>query len=226
MKLIAHRGKTNEKDIPNTRVTILKALSLPYISGIECDVRLTKDYKVVVIHDPMIDFVSNGSGIVKYMTLKELKKYQFGDSKNPEKILELKELLKKTTSLKKLIIIELKGEKDNYKLVEEVNYIIKKYPNSNIIVVSFWKKLLDYLKKINPSISLGLLIGYSLNQNHIYNHFDYNLFSYRYLNQIDMHKNLMYFTINKEKEVKEIKKRREDIYIITDFASSFVHLLK
>ena len=89
MKLIAHRGKLSKTDIGNSKQSLLNALSKSYISGIECDVRLTKDLEVVVLHDPIIDFVSDGIGIVKYMTLKELKQYQFGK----ESILTLEELL-------------------------------------------------------------------------------------------------------------------------------------
>lgn len=103
MKLIAHRGKLKYHDIGNNKQSFLNALSKPYISGIECDVRLTKDSEVVVIHDPVIDFVSDGNGIVNQMTLEELKKYRF---KN-ESILTLKELLQQIHS-DKLIVIELK----------------------------------------------------------------------------------------------------------------------
>ncbi len=218
MKLIAHRGKISSSDIGNNKTDILKALSKSYISGIECDVRLTKDKEVVVFHDPIIDFASNGTGIVNQKTLQELKQYRFGK----DTILTLTELLQSIHS-KKLILIELKGEEKT--LVEKVNQIIIKYHHLNIVVISFWYSSLKYLKKINKNVKTGILIGYFLNQNRLYNHFDYNLFSYHYLDQIDMHKKLMYFTINKKREAKEIKEKNNDVYIITDTASTLKNLI-
>lgn len=221
MKLIAHRGKVSKKDDPNTKTSFLKALSTSYIGGIECDVRLTKDEEVVVIHDPVIDFTSDGMGIVKQKTLKELKQYRF----YKEPILTLKELLSFNFN-DKLILIELKGEKDDFQLVKKVDQIIRNYPNLKIVIISFWYSLLKYLKKINPKVETGLLIGYFLNQQYLYNHFDYNLLTYQYLDQIYMHKKLMYFTINEKKQVEEILKKRTDVYLITDCADQFEHFLK
>lgn len=218
MYFIAHRGKVSKEDTPNSKFSLLKALSLPYVSGIECDVRLTKDHKVVVIHDPIIDFVSNGSGIVKYMTFEELKKFEFGDIHHKETILSLEELLA-CIHTEKLILIELKGEEKDKRLVEEVYKVIQKYQHLDIIIISFWYSLLQQMRKIDKKVKIGLLIGYFLNQKHIYNHFDYNLFEYSYLEQIDMNKKLMFFTINQKKQVEEIRKKREDVFVITDRSS-------
>ncbi len=209
MKLIAHRGKITKADIGNSKWTLLNALSKPYVDGIECDVRLTKDLEVVVIHSPIIDFASDGIGVVKYMTLKELKQYQFGS----ESILTLKELLEDIHS-NKMICIELK--EDNHELADKVIDIIAHYIDLNIVIISFWYSSLKYIKKRNPAIKVGLLIGYSLNNSKIYNHFDYNFFSYHYIEQIDMHKQIGFFTINQKEQVLKLLKRRSDIYIITD----------
>lgn len=218
MKLIAHRGKLSKNEVGNTKISFLKALSKSYISGIECDVRLTRDEEVVVLHDPIIDFVSNGTGIVSQKTIKELKQYTFENAP----ILTLLDLLKSIHS-NKLIVIELKGEE--LKLAFKVNQIIKQYPNLNIVIISFWYASLKYLKSINKNVKIGILIGYFLNQNKVYNHFDYNVFSYHYLDQIYMHKKLMYFTINKKNELKNLKEKRNDIYLITDTASTLKDLI-
>lgn len=221
MKLIAHRGKVDRDDISNSKVAILKALGKSYVDGIECDVRLTKDLEVVVIHDPVIDFVSNGTGIVKQMTLKQLKKYQFGTSRFSESVLTLKQLLRSIHS-DKLILIELKDHDE--RLVCAVDKIIRKFPQLHIIVISFYSFLLTSFRKINRHIETGLLVGYFLNQDKIENDFDYNLFSFHYLDQIDMDKKLMYFNINRKGELEEIIKKRNDIYIITDCSSLFEQL--
>lgn len=217
MKLIAHRGKLSKNDVGNSKQSLLNALSKSYVEGIECDVRLTKDLKVVVLHDPIIDFVSDGIGIVKYMTMKELKQYQFGK----ESILTLEELLKIIHN-DKMICIELK--EDRKELVDNVIKIIEKYSKLNIIIISFWYSSLKYLKKIKPTIKVGLLIGYSLNNNRIYNHFDYNFFSYYYIEQIGMNKKIGFFTINQKAQLLKLLEKRKDIYIITDVANEFSKL--
>lgn len=215
MKLIAHRGKIQNSDIANNIQSFLNALSKPYISGIECDVRLTKDLKVVVIHDPMIDFVSDGTGIVKYMTLRELKKYKFEN----ESISTLQELLQMMHT-DKMIVIELKEE--NNQLAEQVNKIIMKYTHLHIVIVSFWPTVLEYIQKQNPTIETGILIGYFLNNDKIDNCFNYNFFTYHYIEKINMKKQIGYFTINQKKQLDELLKKRDDIYVITDVASHFV----
>lgn len=218
MKLIAHRGKIDKHDISNSKLSILKALGKPYVDGIECDVRLTKDLEVVVIHDPVIDFVSNGTGIVKQMTLKQLKKYRYGNDSFSEPVLTLKQLLRSIHS-DKLILIELKDHDE--RLVQAVHRIINKFSKLHIIVISFSSSLLVSFQDINPRVETGLLIGYFLNQDKLENDFDYNLFSFHYLDQIDMDKKLMYFNINEKEKLEKIVKKRNDICIITDCASQF-----
>ena len=71
--LIAHRGNNNHQYPENSLDAILSSLNEEYIKGVEFDVRMTKDKKVVVIHDFTINRTSNGHGIVKKMTLRELK---------------------------------------------------------------------------------------------------------------------------------------------------------
>lgn len=81
MKIIAHRGLYDKIVAENTYLAISRALNNNSLVGVEIDVRLTKDNKIVVIHDKNISRTSNGFGIVENMTLSELQKYNFG-SKN------------------------------------------------------------------------------------------------------------------------------------------------
>ena len=56
MFLIAHRGNNNDLR-ENSKEAILSALNQPYIDGVEFDVRMTKDKKIVIIHDSLINFI-------------------------------------------------------------------------------------------------------------------------------------------------------------------------
>ncbi|WP_367615186.1 glycerophosphodiester phosphodiesterase [Corynebacterium intestinale] len=75
-RIIAHRGY-NGWYPENTFRSFEEALKLD-VAGVECDVNLTKDGEVVVIHDQTVDRTSNGAGAVGDMTLEELRTLNFG----------------------------------------------------------------------------------------------------------------------------------------------------
>ena len=67
---IAHRGNDNHKYLENTKEAVIYCLTKDYIDGIEIDIRVTKDKEFVVIHNMLMDKVSNGTEFVKDKTLK------------------------------------------------------------------------------------------------------------------------------------------------------------
>lgn len=211
MFLIAHRANNNHKFSENSLPAILNVLNKDYINGIEIDVRITKDKKLVLVHDPIIDFVSEGSGIVSHMTLDELQKYRYGKSK--EEIVTLDDVLGKINS-NKIILIELKENGNNYiDLVDKTIKVINKYQNLNIFISSFNFLLLTYLKNNYPSIKCGLIIGYGLNTLKINNNFDFNIVSSKYINKIK--KKDYNFIFGFKDSISQLK---DDTYLITDKA--------
>ena len=206
MKIISHRGSNLSVYNKNTKEALIKALETNFINGIEFDVRITKDKKIVIIHDPIINLVSNGSGLVSKMKLKKLKKYNFGTKEYPSKICTLKELLD-NISTNKIILIELKCEGNNYKNFVDIVYsIIKKY-KLNIYICSFNYELLKYFNKKYKKC--GLLIGNLINTKKLYNNFNFNIVNYNYRNIISK-KEIFLWTIN------EYKEDLDKFYIITD----------
>lgn len=91
MKIVAHRGYSGKYPELTFRA-FEEALKLP-IDGIECDVRLTRDGKVVVQHDKTIDRTSDGTGLVAKMDFAELRKVNIGTPEDPQQIMLLDELL-------------------------------------------------------------------------------------------------------------------------------------
>ena len=77
MKIIAHRG-LHAHYKQNTKEALCEALEKEYIDGIEFDIRMTKDKKLVIIHSPIISTSSIRFGIVKNMTYRKLLKYNIG----------------------------------------------------------------------------------------------------------------------------------------------------
>ncbi len=92
---IAHRGMMTQAP-ENTRPAIERAIE-DGIEWVEVDVRLTKDGKHVLLHDPDVDRKTNGRGAVKDFTWAELKALDAGSAFAPryagEKILSLTECL-------------------------------------------------------------------------------------------------------------------------------------
>lgn len=207
MLLVAHRGLNNHKYSENSLKAILTSLKEDYIDGVEIDVRITKDKRIVLIHDPVIDFISNGKGIVKNKRLKELKKYKYGISKEP--LETLKEVLNNIHS-NKIILIELKEFGNDFvTLVDETLKIISGY-KLNIYISSFNYKLLNYIKNNYKNIKCGLIIGYGLNILYLKNNYDFNIVSSYYLNKIDSSK--LTFIFNDKNSIK----LNDNLYLISD----------
>ncbi len=213
MHLISHRGLDNHVYSENSLKAIENVLSKDYIDGVEIDVRITKDKKIVLIHDPVIDLISNGSGIVKYMNFIDLDKYKYG--KSEESIITLDNLLN-ILHTDKIILIELKEFGNDFTdLVEETVKIISKH-NLNIYISSFNYKLLNYIKSKYKDIKCGLIIGYGLNIIQLKNNFDFNIVSYRYYNQVNSSK--LTFIFNTDKNNYDLN---YNTYLITDTSFKF-----
>ncbi len=80
--LCAHRGAMNTH--PENTIASFKAAVEAGAQMIELDVWLTKDNKMVVIHDATVDRTTNGSGKIVNLSLSEIKKLDAGSWKSPE----------------------------------------------------------------------------------------------------------------------------------------------
>ncbi|MCI3924701.1 glycerophosphodiester phosphodiesterase [Paenibacillus sp. TRM 82003] len=72
----AHRGFKAEYP-ENTLLAFKEAMALG-VDMIEFDLRLTRDGELVVIHDATVDRTTDGEGLVRSYTLKELKRFDAG----------------------------------------------------------------------------------------------------------------------------------------------------
>jgi glycerophosphoryl diester phosphodiesterase len=74
--VFAHRGSSIAEP-EHTLAAYLRAIE-EGADGLECDVRLTRDGRLVCVHDRRLDRVSNGRGLVSTCTLAELSALDFG----------------------------------------------------------------------------------------------------------------------------------------------------
>lgn len=158
--IIAHRG-ANKLAPENTLSAFKKAKEIG-ADGIETDVQLTKDGKMVLHHNYTIDANSNGSGRIDIFSLEELKKFDFGICKGEEfkgeRIPTLDELFEIAKDFK-VINIELKAPMDkNIPYVKMVaDSVMRSGLSDKIIISAFDKRLLREMKKYNPKIRIGIL---------------------------------------------------------------------
>ena len=224
IKFISHRGNDIGINYPeNSKEAILEVLKRDYISGVEFDVRMTKDKKIVVVHDNTIALSSNGNGLISKTKLKQLESYNFGTITNPLKIATLEEVLFNINSDKE-IIIEIKEESMRYKKVANVIYnIIKKYKDLNIKVCSFNYELIKYFKRKYPNIETGLLIGIKKNldkENINFNFYSVSIINYKkYIDYDDLY----IWTINEKAIFDDINKViTKDFSVISDVCKKLV----
>lgn len=219
MKLIAHRGNNNEYFIENTIEAFKSCFSKIYISGIELDIRLTKDKKLVVYHDLLIKDNNYKIKKVSSLTLLQINKIVLKNNYNKSNIPTLEEVLK-IVPLDKEIMIEIKEEEvDNYNdIIKELRNILKKYPELKIKICSFNYDLLVKLKKRYPSYKVGILIAPFINNNHLDNSFNFVSISKYLLDEYDTNKETYVWSVNNIEDMKKVLKKNKKSIIITDYA--------
>lgn len=80
--ICAHRG-ARDTHPENTLAAFRKAIQLG-AHMIECDVQLSKDNEMVIMHDATVDRTTNGTGRVSDLTLEELKSLDAGSWHHPQ----------------------------------------------------------------------------------------------------------------------------------------------
>ncbi len=195
MKIIAHRGNDSIHR-ENSLNAIINCLNTQYIDGVEFDVRLTKDNKFIINHDPFYHeyFIRNTSS--KKLQNKGLN--------------TLEEVLDKIDS-DKIILIEVKEEGKKIKKTAKYLYqVLCKY-KLNIYLCSFNYEFIKFFHKKYKDIKCGLIIGSHINKDYIINDFNFNSISFKYKGKIPT-KETFYWTINSPKNIKKYEN------IITDKA--------
>ncbi len=170
--IIAHRGASGHAP-ENTMAAFQLALD-QHADGIELDVMLSKDGRLVVIHDDTVDRTTNGNGQVRDLTLAQLKSLDAG---NGEKIPTLEEVLN-VFGGRFLINIELKNYATPFdRLPIAVADLLKtkKYPEM-LIISSFNPLNLGRFRRRCPQVKQGLLTLHNKADLWIWRLFKYNAF--------------------------------------------------
>lgn len=155
IELIGHRGYPAVYP-ENTILSFRKAIDAG-CTGIELDLQLSKDNKVVVIHDKTLERTTNGDSAVRDHTLKELKKLDAGRG---EGIPALDEVLSDFSGL--VFLLELKVYYEEYiNLCEEALKIVKNKRDAlrQVIFTSFSPLAVKKIKELEPNAQTGLIFS-------------------------------------------------------------------
>lgn len=151
--LIAHRGIHNNIDVPENSLSAFKNacdLNIP----IELDVRLTKDFELVVFHDDNLKRMTGLDINVDKLTLEELSNLNLLDTN--EQIPLLIDVLSLING-QVLIDIEIKETKRIKEITTKLMKTLKYY-SGDVIIKSFSPKIIKHLKNIDDSYTYGLLM--------------------------------------------------------------------
>lgn len=157
---LAHQG-ANAAAPANTLAAFRLAAEMG-ADGVELDAQLSRDGEVVVIHDFTVDRTTDGRGVVRGLTLAQLKELDAGARFDPtfagERIPTLQEVFD-AVGHRLLVNVEIKSlpgrsrglEAEVVRLIEDNNLA------HQVIVSSFNPLSLRKVKRLNPNVPTALL---------------------------------------------------------------------
>jgi glycerophosphoryl diester phosphodiesterase len=152
---IAHRGFPTR--FPENTISSFQAALDASFSHMELDVHLSKDGIPVVMHDPTINRMCNGTGRILHYTLEELKQFQVGQTETIPTLEEVFRLVKGRIT----VLVELKQTGNLYNGLEhEVLKVAQKLDMvDQLIATSFDYLALAKMRELSPHIQIGLLMN-------------------------------------------------------------------
>ena len=201
MKYIIHRGITSNRFKENSYTAIKRALIDKSSLGVEFDIRLAKDDKIVLSHDNIINF-----NYIENMNYNDIIKNKY--------LTTLDKVL--TINTDKILLIDIKVN-NNYKkfgnlLLKELD----KYER-NIYLASFNKKVIKYLRK-KTKYKKGIITLNYKKSNNDFVVINYNTISNKKINDIK-NKEIFIWTIHNDKDLEKVKNKFSNIdnfYLIID----------
>jgi glycerophosphoryl diester phosphodiesterase len=124
---------------------------------IECDVHLSSDSRLVVIHDHTLERTTNGHGLVRDHSAAELRKLDAGEGEHIPLLQDVIELALGKVGL----VIEIKQLPIVYEGLEEklLNMLRQLGAVEECAIISFHHPSIRKLRDLEPRLQLGILEG-------------------------------------------------------------------
>jgi len=160
-RILGHRGASAYA--PMNTLPAFELAADQGADGIELDVHLSKDGTLIVLHDFTVDHTTNGIGLVREMTLAELKTLDAGIKFKPTfagtRIPTLDEVFEHVGHRFSIINVEIKSETENTDGVEQITAdTIRRHNMAGKVIVSSFNPLaLRRFRQIAPEVPIGYL---------------------------------------------------------------------
>ena len=153
--IVGHRGVGGLYP-ENTMISFQAALDLK-LELIEFDVHFTKEKELVVCHDADIERTTNGKGLIKDMTLAELKTYDAGIKKGEEfagqTIPTLREVLSFMAAAPYEVLLNVEIKDFDHEVVDATVAMLKEYGfGDRCVIACFSAEIVDYIQKAHPEM--------------------------------------------------------------------------
>jgi len=161
VEVIGHRGASSEA--PENTLAANRLAFQQNADGIEVDVRLTKDHKLVCMHDKNTLRTAGQELVIRESTLKKLKSLDVGLWKGKkwkgETIPTLEEVLEEIPRDKKIFIEIKTGTESIDPLIKDIQK--SKIDSNCITVISFHQQVVKEIKQCMESLNVNLLVAFS-----------------------------------------------------------------
>jgi glycerophosphoryl diester phosphodiesterase len=157
--VVAHRGASGLAP-ENTLAAFKLAVDLG-TPAVECDVHLTSDGQVIVIHDATVNRTTNGAGEVATQSFAALRALDAGGWLDPkfagEKLPSLDETLAACTGKSRLFLEIKRG--GGAPLVQASLAAVERATGTDVAIISFGPEEVEQVARVRPDLPLGFLVG-------------------------------------------------------------------
>lgn len=164
--VVAHRGASALE--PEHTLPAYERAIADGATGLECDVRLSRDGHLVCVHDRRVDRTSTGRGLVSALSLAELRALDFGGGHG---VLTLHALLEMVTSSTTgaTLFVETKHPASHGDAVEtRLAATFEKFglakprekANSRVVMMSFSSRAVGRFRELLPAVPTVLLFSW------------------------------------------------------------------
>lgn len=165
--VLGHRGAKGHAP-ENTLASFRKAIELK-ATMTELDIHTSKDGHLIVMHDPVVDRTTNGSGRITDLTLEEIRRLDAGSWYGPkfagEKVPTLQEVIDVIKGHIDLNVEVKGGELFDPDLVDLlIEHIISNDIVEHVVVSSFQREYLREIKRKAPAVQIALLYSAELSE--------------------------------------------------------------
>ncbi len=150
-----HRGGGEEAGVPENSIESFQFYSKQFPCIIECDLRLTKDSVIVLLHDEKLDRTSNGTGKLSDFTFKEISGYLLEDNSGQITTYTIPSLEKALNWGKGKVIytLDVKRETPFEKVVEMIE---ETKSQNSVVVITYNVEDAAKVHRLNPNLMISV----------------------------------------------------------------------